>query len=88
MSAQPSTIIQMNTPPPQSNVVDLGYSFKAVKEPEFLQSLRQARVMHHNLPLNMRIIKRNGATLGTVYLAGEDPVAFYGANGTCYVRAI
>lgn len=70
-----------------SNVIDLGYSFKPVAEPEFLQALTQARVMHHNLPLNMRKLTTGPGKGSTIYLAGEDPVGLQAADGQRYIRA-
>lgn len=68
------------------NVVDLGYSFKPVRQEDFDARLAVIRVEHRKR-LDQRIISRGPIALGTVYLVGEDPVAFYGADGTYYVRA-
>ena len=34
-----------------------------------------------------RRLRRDGSVPGVVYGGGEDPVAFYGSDGTYYVRA-
>jgi hypothetical protein len=67
-------------------VLDLGYSFKPCTRDVFDECLRQVRVVHRKR-LDMREIKRGPVRLGTVYLVGEDPVAFYGSDSTYYVRA-
>lgn len=69
-----------------SNVLDLGYSFKPVRREDFDQCLRNVRVVNRKR-LDQRVVKRGPMTLGTVFLVGEDPVAFYGSDGTHYVRA-
>lgn len=69
-----------------SNVVDLGYSFRPVRREDFDERLRIIRVAHAKR-LEQRAISRGPVALGTAYLVGDDPVAFYGADGTYYVRA-
>ena len=68
------------------SVVDLGYSFKPCTRDVYDERLRQVRVVHRKR-LDARIIKHGPVRIGTVYLVGEDPVAFYGSDGTYYVRA-
>lgn len=67
-------------------IVDMGYSFKPVRREDFDARLAIIRVEHRKR-LDQRVIKRFGVTLGTVFLVAEDPVAFYGSDGTHYVRA-
>ena len=50
------------------------------------ERLRIIRVTHRKR-LSQRSIVRDGLPLGTVYLVGEDPVAFYGADGLYYIRS-
>jgi hypothetical protein len=69
-----------------AQLLDLGYSFKRCTRDDYDERLRMVRVVHRK-PLSMREIHRGGSRLGTVYLVGDDPVAFYGADGTYFVRA-
>lgn len=66
-------------------VVDLGYALRPVRREDFDERLRMIRVVHRKR-LEQRFIDRDGVRLGTVYLVAEDPVAFYGADGTYYIR--
>jgi hypothetical protein len=68
-----------------SNALEMGYAFKPVPVETFDQLLRVIRV-DRKLLLNGRIIKRDGIELGTVFIVGDDPVAFYGKDGQHYVR--
>jgi hypothetical protein len=67
-------------------VVDLGYSLKVVKREDFDERLRVIRVVYRQR-LEPRSIKRDGKALGTVYLVGEVPVAFYDVDGVYYLRS-
>jgi hypothetical protein len=69
-----------------ANIVDLGYSFNPVRREDFDARLAVIRVERRK-HLEQRSVSRGPVTLGTVYLVGDDPVAFYGADGTYYVRA-
>jgi hypothetical protein len=69
-----------------SNIVDLGYSFKPVPREDFDERLRMVRVVHRKR-LDQKAVSRGPVALGTVYLVRDDPVAFYGSDGTYYVRA-
>jgi hypothetical protein len=69
-----------------AQILDLGYSFKPCTRDDYDERLRMVRVVHRQR-ITMREIHRGPLRLGTVYLVGEDPVAFYGSDGTYYVRA-
>lgn len=65
--------------------LEAGYGMRQCTQDAFDQCLRMVRVIHRH-KLDQRIISRDGRTLGTVYLVGEDPVAFHGNDGQHYVR--
>jgi hypothetical protein len=65
--------------------IESGFAMKPCTVETFNERLRMVRVVHRH-HLQQRFIDRDGRRLGTVYLVGTDPVAFYGSDGQYYVR--
>lgn len=65
--------------------LESGYGMRPCTRDAFDQCLRMVRVIHRHR-LDQKVINRDGQALGTVFLVGEDPIAFYGSDGQHYVR--
>jgi hypothetical protein len=65
-------------------LVDYTMGFRPCPQPEFQQRLANMRASGKTIV--HRPVMRGGKPLGRVYLASGEPEAFYGTNGTYYVR--